>query len=119
MKGDKVMKLHIGMTIEEAFDLFSIDDIYVNDINDYYWVKGWYTLFSERIWVNLCFKDRKLWMINLYPHYKENENRAAYEIFSSDERICKEWVEKHKDQLPENTEAYYDHRTPEVGVAIR
>jgi hypothetical protein len=120
-KDGDVMELHIGMTIEEARELFSFDDI-TNEQdmrNGYYWIRGWCTLFSERTYVKLCFQEGILRMVDIMPHLSVEKDRPPFSLDMDDYRICQEWVEKHKNQLPDGTNAYYEYKTPSVGVCIR
>lgn len=115
------MKIYIGMPYEEARNLFAIEDITSEQDmkNGYFWLRGKYTLFGEKTSTELCFKDGLLWMMCVYPHYNDGIEREPFSVSDRDYRICDLWVRQHKDELPESAKAFYDIRTPQVGVVIR
>lgn len=116
-----MLSLKIGMTIEEARTLFSIDDIVdEQDMkNGYYWIRGWYNLFSERTYVETCFKEDLLEMIIIGPHLSVKKDRQPFSLDMDDYRICQEWAVKYKEYLPAGAKAYYETKTPSVGIVIR
>ena len=115
------MKFHIGMTLEKVNELLLPNDIpIVQDMNNgYLWIRGEFEIVSERIYTALCFKDSLLWMIIIEPHLSTNVKREPFSVTQEDYNVCKGWLDKHKEELPENAEVFYDKRTPSVGICIR
>ena len=121
MKEVLFLNLCLGMTCKEVRAHFDKNDITdEQDMkNGFFWIRGWYPLFSERTYVGLCFQDGRLWMINIYPHFSEDAEGKPFRISENGRMICEKWVEEHKEHLPANAKVYYDIRMPEVCICIR
>lgn len=120
MQNECVGNIAFDMSYEEVYQLFNKEDIIkVHNIgNGYEWLTGWYELFHDRIHISICFNHKNICMISIHPHLKENYSNPSYEPTNEEIKECEEWLEAHKNQLPDNARFYYDKKSLNIEIII-